>query len=46
MKAYLDQRAGDGVTGGLANGGVELSSGNAGESSDDGGLGEHVVGIK
>ena len=43
--AYLVQRTSDGVASGLANRGVELRSGNAGEESNDGGLGEHVVGI-
>ena len=42
---YLVQRTGDGVASRLANRGVELRSGNAGEDSNDGGLGEHVVGI-
>jgi hypothetical protein len=41
----LDQRTSDGVASGFANRGVELRSGNAGEESNDGGLGEHVVGI-
>lgn len=43
--AYLVQRTGDGVASGLADRGVELRSGNAGEESDDGGLGEHVDGF-
>jgi hypothetical protein len=43
--AYLDQGTGDGVTSGLADGSVELGSSDAGEDSDDGGLGEHLVGI-
>lgn len=45
LDAYLVQRTSDGVASGLANRGVELRSGNAGEESNDGGLGEHVVGI-
>lgn len=45
FETYLNQRTSDGVAGGLANRGVELRSGNAGEESNDGGLGEHVVGI-
>lgn len=45
LDAYLVQGTSDGVAGGLANRGVELRSGNAGEESNDGGLGEHVVGI-
>ena len=45
LDAYLVQRTGDGVASGLADRGVELRSGNAGEESNDGGLGEHVVGI-
>ena len=43
--AYLDQGTGDGVASGLADGSVELGSSDAGEDSDDGGLGEHLVGI-
>jgi hypothetical protein len=38
----LDQRTSDGVTAGLANGSM-LGSGEAGEESNEGGLGEHVV---
>lgn len=38
---YLVQGTGDGVAIGLANGGMELRSGEAGEEGSDGGLGEH-----
>jgi hypothetical protein len=43
-KTHLDERAGDGVALGLANGGV-LGSDSAGEESNDGGLGEHGDGL-
>jgi hypothetical protein len=39
--AYLDQRTGDGVALGLADGGV-LRGDKAGEKGNDGGVGEHV----
>ena len=45
FNAYLVQRTSDGVASRLANRGVELRGGNAGENSNDGGLGEHFVGI-
>ena len=45
FNAYLVQGTGDRVASGLANSGVELRSGNAGEKSNDGGFGEHVYGI-
>lgn len=44
MQTYLVQRTGDGVATGLANGSVDLGSGEAGEESDDGSLGVHVDG--
>ena len=39
---YLDQGTSDGVASGLAHRGMELRSGDAGEESNNGGLGEHV----
>lgn len=42
-KTYLGQGSGDGVAVGLANGNM-LGSGDAGEESSDGGLGEHFCG--
>jgi hypothetical protein len=43
VNTYLSERAVDGVAVGLADGGV-LGSGEAGEESSDGDLGEHVCG--
>lgn len=42
LSTYLDQGTSDGVASGLANRVVKLRSGNAGEESNNGGLGEHV----
>lgn len=45
LDAYLVQGTSDGVARRLTNRCVELRGSDAGEESDDGGLGEHLVGI-
>jgi len=44
FKTYLVQRTSDGVALGVADGGMLLRSGQAGEEDDDG-VGEHVGGV-